>query len=97
MQEFKDREAALSEAEQRAATYSAREKALAQREQSVSSLEDSAQKANAAAEYARQEAEGMWNKQKVSSILWGKHAPRSLKGYCHHAHGVTSQFLKGKR
>ena len=35
------------------------------REQSVTALEDKAQKANAAAEYARKEADAMWNKQKV--------------------------------
>lgn len=65
MQDFKEREAQVAEAEQLAASYSDREANLASREESVTALEDRAQKANAAAEYARREADAMWNKQKV--------------------------------
>ena len=66
VQQFKSREAQLAEAEQAAASYSARESALAARQQSVSDLEDNAQRAHAAAEYARKEADAMWQKQKVT-------------------------------
>ena len=69
VQQFRDREAKLAEAEQLASTHTARESALAARQQSVSDLEDSAQRANAAAEYARKEADAMWEKHKVST--WG--------------------------
>lgn len=65
MQQFRDREARLAEAEQLTSTHSGREAALAARQQSVSNLEDKAQRANAAAEYARKEADAIWQKQKV--------------------------------
>ena len=65
VQDFKEREAQTAQAEQLAVFYTDREAALASREQSVAALEDSAQKANVAAEYARNEADAMWNKQKV--------------------------------
>lgn len=66
VQQFRDREAKVVEAEQLASTQLAREAALTARQQSVSDLEDKAQRANAAAEYARKEADAMWQKQKVS-------------------------------
>ena len=66
MQQFKSREASLAEAEQAAASYSARESALTAQRQSVSDLEDNAQRAHAAAEYARKEADAVWQKQKVT-------------------------------
>ena len=65
VQQFKDREAKVAEAEQAASSYAARESALTARQQSVSDLEDNAQSANAAAEYARKEADAMWQKQKA--------------------------------
>ena len=68
MQDFKEREARTAQAEQLAVSYTDREAALASREQNVAALEDSAQKANAAAEYARNEADAMWNKQKVCQL-----------------------------
>ncbi|KAA6418981.1 MAG: hypothetical protein FRX49_11084 [Trebouxia sp. A1-2] len=64
VQDFKDREARVAEAEQHALSYSSREAALTARQQSVVVLEDKAQQANAAAEYARKEADAMWDKQK---------------------------------
>ena len=67
MQDFKDREARVAEAEQHALSYSSREAALTARQQSVAALEDKAQQANAAAEYARKEADAMWDKQKVTA------------------------------
>lgn len=70
VQQFRARESKLAEAEQQASTYEARESALAARQQSVSDLEDRAQRASAAAEYARKEADAMWQKQKVRH-LWG--------------------------
>ena len=68
VQQFRDREARLAEAEQLASTHSGREAALAARQQNVSDLEDKAQRANAAAEYARKEADAMWQKQKVRHL-----------------------------
>ena len=68
VQDFKEREVQISEAEQLACSYSDREAVLTAREQSVTALEDKAQKANAAAEYARKEADAMWNKQKVMVV-----------------------------
>ena len=68
VQQFRDRESKLAEAERLASTHAARESALAARQHSVSDLEDSAQRANAAAEYARKEAEAMWQKQKVRHV-----------------------------
>jgi len=68
VQEFKEREARVAEAEQHASSYTTREAALIKRQHSVTALEDNAQQANAAAEYARKEAEAMWNKQKVSIV-----------------------------
>ena len=65
VQEFKDRQAVISKAESLAASYTSREAALTTREQKVTEQEDSAQRANAAAEYARTEADAMWQKQKV--------------------------------
>ena len=67
VQDFKDREARAAEAEQHALSYSSREAALTARQHSVAALEDKAQQANAAAEYARKEADAMWNKQKVTT------------------------------
>lgn len=72
MQEFRERQAVISKAESLAASYASREAALATREQKVSDQEDSAQQANAAAEYARTEADAMWQKQKVVSPAWLK-------------------------
>ena len=65
VQQLKSREGRLAEAEQLAVTYTSREAALAARQQSVSDLEDAAQQAHAAAEYACKEADAMWQKQKV--------------------------------
>ena len=65
VQDFKGREARVAEAEQHALSYSSREAALTARQHSVAALEDKAQQANAAAEYARKEADAMWDKQKV--------------------------------
>ena len=67
VQDFKDREARVAEAEQHALSYSSREAALTARQQSVAALEDKAQQANAAAEYARKEADAMWDKHKVTT------------------------------
>ena len=67
VQDFKDREARAAEAEQHALSYSSREAALTARQHSVAALEDKAQQANAAAEYARKEADAMWDKQKVTA------------------------------
>ena len=67
VQDFKDREARAAEAEQHALSYSSREAALTARQHSVAALEDKAQQANAAAEYARKEADAMWDKQKVTT------------------------------
>ena len=65
VQEFKERQAIVTHAESLAASYGSREAALAAREQKVASQEDTSQRAAAAAEYARNEAEAMWQKQKV--------------------------------
>jgi len=67
VQDFKDREARVAEAEQHALSYSSREAALTARQHSMAALEDKAQQANAAAEYARKEADAMWDKQKVTT------------------------------
>lgn len=69
VQEFKDRQAVITKAESLAASYATREAALATREQHVAEQEDSAQRSNAAAEYARTEADAMWQKQKVVSVM----------------------------
>lgn len=68
VEDFKEREARTAQAEQHASSYSAREAALTSRQQNVTALEDKAQQANAAAEYARKEADAMWNKQKVGDM-----------------------------
>lgn len=65
VQEFKDRQAVVSKAESLAASYASREAALTTREQKVAEQEDSAQRHNAAAEYARTATDAMWQKQKV--------------------------------
>ncbi len=67
VQDFKVTEARVAEAEQHALSYSSREAALTARQQGVAALEDKAQQANAAAEYARKEADAMWDKQKVTT------------------------------
>ena len=86
VQQFRDQEARLAEAEQLASTHAGREAALAARQQSMSDVEDKAQRANAAAEYAQKEAEAMWQKQKVrhlGCINLGLHALNSgcVKSY----------------
>lgn len=73
VQEFKDRQAVITKAEGLAASYASREAALATREQHVAEQEDSAQRSNAAAEYARTAADAMWQKQKVVSVTQSRY------------------------
>ena len=72
VQDFKARESRVADAEQLASSYSLREAALTTRQQSVAALEDRAQQADAAAEYARKEADAIWDKQKVSILALAK-------------------------
>ena len=81
VEDFKEREARTAQAEQHASSYSAREAALTSRQQNVTALEDKAQQANAAAEYARKEADTMWNKQKVGDP---SNSTTSLSSLCIH-------------
>lgn len=94
MQEFKERQAIVTQAESLAASYGTREAALAAREQKVASQEDTSQHAAAAAEYARNEAEAMWQKQKVcpctscSMAAFSKHSMLPLNSRCSFMYGL---------
>lgn len=96
VQEFKERQAVISKAESLAASYASREAALTAREQNVAEQEDSAQRANAAAEYARTEADAMWRKQKVTTVMASAARRYSTKTVLHCLY-TLSQFAEAYR